>query len=110
MPVVTSNAAVPRPGRGTVSEAGRGRQRQRVVRQQRGREVARVDHRADVHAELLQQAALHLGDRHLEHHLLFAFDGEQVDDDACVAAQADAWFCVCCLYRSALCVVESACS
>ena len=35
--------------------------------------------RADVDAELLQDRALHLGDADAQHHLLLAFDDEQID-------------------------------
>jgi hypothetical protein len=75
----------PYAGKRQRAETRRGRERQGILRQQGRSEIARVDDRADVEAELLQQAALHLGDRYLEHHLLFAIDAEHVDDELAVA-------------------------
>ena len=86
MPAVHIECRGSQAGIGSCAETGRGRQRQCVLRQQGGREVAGVDDRAEVDAELLQQGALHLGDGDLQHHLLLALDGEQVDDELAVAA------------------------
>ena len=50
--------------------------------------------RAEIDAELLQDGALHLGDGHLQHHLLLALDGEQVDDQvAPLSGGRLAWPC-----------------
>ena len=42
--------------------------------------IAGVDVGCKIDAELLQELALHFGDDNTQHHLLLAFDGEQVDD------------------------------
>ena len=61
-------------------------QGKRVLGEQLRAEVARVDGGADIDAELLEERTLHLGHGDLEHHLLFALDGQQVDDELGVAA------------------------
>src|SRR5262249_40876516 len=71
------------------------RRRERVAERGEGVGVVEVDHRgagaeaaAQIDAELLDDFALHLGDRYLQHDLVAAVDGDAVDDALAVVDQA----------------------
>ena len=55
---------------------------------QRRRETAGLQHTTEIDAHLLQKRSLHLGDRDLEHHLLFGFDRQHVDDNVGIGLEA----------------------